>query len=143
MDDLVRAMEAAATPENARALARYFKVAPGSYGEGDVFLGVALSDLRQLAKPYAASVFEPADWLPMLRSPIHEHRLIALVVMSERAKKAAEKSNGELQMIYDTYLDNINYVNNGTWSMSVAARSSAVTSWTATDHRSTRWSAPT
>lgn len=112
VDDLVRAMEAAATPENARALARYFKVAPGSYGEGDVFLGLKLSDLRQLAKPYAASVFEPADWLPMLRSPIHEHRLIALVVMSERAKKAAKKSNGEFHLIYDTYLDNTDYVNN-------------------------------
>ena len=114
MDDLVRAMEAAATPENARALARYFKVAPGSYGEGDIFLGLKLGDLRQLAKPYVASAFEPDQWLPMLRSPIHEHRLIALVVMSERANKSAQKPNreSELQVIYDTYLDNTRYVNN-------------------------------
>ena len=88
MDDLVRAMDAAASPENARALARYFKVAPGSYGEGDIFLGLKLGELRQLAKPYIESAFEPAEWLPMLRSPIHEHRLITLVVMSERAKKS-------------------------------------------------------
>ena len=47
VDDLVQAMEAAATPENARVLARYFKVAPGSYGEGDIFLGLKLSELRQ------------------------------------------------------------------------------------------------
>ena len=114
MDDLVRAMEAAATPENARALARYFKVAPGSYGEGDIFLGLKLGDLRRLAKPYVASAFEPDQWLPMLRSPIHEHRLIALVVMSERAKESAQKPNreSELQVIYDTYLDNTRYVNN-------------------------------
>ena len=114
MDELVRAMEAAATPENARALARYFKVAPGSYGEGDIFLGLKLGDLRQLAKPYVASPFEPDQWLPMLRSPIHEHRLITLVVMSERAKKSAQKSTreSELQVIYDTYLDNTRYVNN-------------------------------
>jgi len=114
VDDLVRAMEAAATPENARALARYFKVAPGSYGEGDIFLGLKLGDLRQLAKPYVASAFEPDQWLPMLRSPIHEHRLIALVVMSERANKSAQKPNreSELQVIYDTYLDNTRYVNN-------------------------------
>ena len=114
VDDLVRAMEAAATPENARTLARYFKVAPGSYGEGDIFLGLKLGDLRQLAKPYVASAFEPDQWLPMLRSPIHEHRLIALVVMSERAKKSAKKpdSGGELQVIYDTYLSNTSYVNN-------------------------------
>jgi 3-methyladenine DNA glycosylase AlkD len=114
VDDLVRAMRAAATPGNARALARYFKVAPGSYGEGDIFLGLKLGDLRQLAKPYVASVFEPDQWLPMLRSPIHEHRLIALVVMSERAKKCARKPNtdSELQVIYDTYLENTQYVNN-------------------------------
>lgn len=114
VDDLVKAMEAAANPENARALARYFKVAPGSYGEGDVFLGLKLGDLRQLAKPYAAAAFEPDQWLPMLHSPIHEHRLITLVVMSERAKKSVKKSasDGELHVIYNTYLGNTSYVNN-------------------------------
>jgi 3-methyladenine DNA glycosylase AlkD len=118
MDDvvqaLVQAMNAAASPENARALARYFKAPPGSYGEGDTFLGLKLPDLRQLAKPYAASAFEPDQWLPMLRSPIHEHRMIALLVMSERAKKSVKKpaNAGELQVIYDTYLGNTSYVNN-------------------------------
>jgi 3-methyladenine DNA glycosylase AlkD len=114
VEDLVRAMGAAANPENARALARYFKVAPGSYGEGDSFLGVKLGDLRRLAKTYVASPFEPDQWLPMLHSPIHEYRLIALVVMSERAKKSAKKStkSGELRLIYDTYLGNTRYVNN-------------------------------
>ena len=67
-------MDAAASPENARALARYFKVAPGSYGEGDIFLGLKLGELRELAKPYVTSAFEPDQWLPMLHSPIHEHR---------------------------------------------------------------------
>ena len=66
MDDLVRAMNAAASPENARALARYFKVAPGSYGEGDIFLGLKLGELRQLAKPYLNSTFQPDQW------PAHE-----------------------------------------------------------------------
>lgn len=114
VDDLVKAMEAAANPENARALARYFKVAPGSYGEGDVFLGLKLGDLRQLAKPYAAAAFEPDQWLPMLHSPIHEHRLITLVVMTERAKKSVKKSasDAELHVIYNTYLGNTSYVNN-------------------------------
>ena len=113
MDDLVRAMDAAASPENARALARYFKVAPGSYGEGDIFLGLKLGELRQLARPYLNSAFEPEQWLPMLRSPIHEHRLITLVVMSERAKKIVKRGNeDEFRLIYDTYLGNTSYVNN-------------------------------
>jgi 3-methyladenine DNA glycosylase AlkD len=113
MDDLVRAMNAAASPENARALARYFKVSPGSYGEGDVFLGLKLGELRQLARPYIDSPFDADQWLPMLRSPIHEHRMITLVVMSERAKKLLKRGDDdELRLIYDTYLDNTSYVNN-------------------------------
>ena len=113
VDDLVQAMEAAATPENARVLARYFKAAPGSYGEGDIFLGLKLSELRQMAKPYISSAFEPDQWLPLLRSPIHEHRQITLVVMSERAKRLLKRGpEEELRLIYDTYLDNTRYVNN-------------------------------
>jgi len=49
----------------------------------------------------------------MLRSPIHEHRLITLVVMSERAKKIAKRCDeDEFRLIYDTYLGNTSYVNN-------------------------------
>jgi 3-methyladenine DNA glycosylase AlkD len=106
-------MDAVASPENSRALAKYFKVAPGSYGEGDIFLGLKLSELRRLAKPYVTSVFEPGQWLPLLRNPIHEHRQITLVVMSERAKKLLKRGDdGELRLIYDTYLSNSRYVNN-------------------------------
>jgi 3-methyladenine DNA glycosylase AlkD len=113
MDDLVRAMDAAASPENARALSRYFKVSPGSYGEGDIFLGLKLGELRQLAKPYLNSYFDVDQWLPMLRSPIHEHRMITLIVMSERAKKLVKRGDDdELHLIYDIYLGNTSYVNN-------------------------------
>ena len=114
MDDLVRAMDAAASPDDARALARYFKVGPGSYGEGDIFLGLKLGQLRVLAKPYVGSPFTPDEWLPMLRSPIHEHRHIALIVMSERAKKIIKRpvDPRELELIYDTYLANTARVNN-------------------------------
>jgi len=113
VDDLIRAMNAAASPENAQALARYFKVGPGSYGEGDIFLGLKVGELRQLAKPYLNSSFDADQWLPMLRSPIHEHRLITLVVMSERAKKIVKRADGdEFQLIYNNYLGNTRHVNN-------------------------------
>ena len=113
MDDLVHAMQAAASPENARALARYFKVGPGDYGEGDIFIGLKLGELRQLATPYITETFEPDKWLPLLRSPIHEHRHITLVVMSERAKRLLKRGpDEELRLIYETYLGNTRYVNN-------------------------------
>ena len=107
-------MEVAADPETARTLARYFQVRPGGYGEGDVFLGLKLSQLRTLVAPYAAEPFVPARWLPLLRSPVHEHRLASLVVMSERARRSAGRrgDQAEQELVYRTYLDNTAYVNN-------------------------------
>ena len=112
--DLVRMMESAADPETARILARYFQVRPGGYGEGDVFLGLKLSELRPFAAPYVRERFEPERWLSLLRSPVHEHRLISLVVMSERALRNAGRRGDpeELELVHRTYLDNTAWVNN-------------------------------
>ena len=107
-------MDAAADPETARTLTRYFQVRPGGYGEGDVFLGLKLSELRTLVAPYAAEPFAPDRWLPLLRSPVHEHRLASLVVMSERAQRSAGRRGdpAELELVYRTYLDNTAHINN-------------------------------
>ena len=114
VEPLVGAMAAAADPETARVLARYFQVRPGGYGEGDTFLGLKLSQLRTLVTPHAAQPFQPDRWLPLLRSPVHEHRLASLVVMSERARRNAGRRGDreELGLVYRTYLDNTAYVNN-------------------------------
>ena len=66
-----------ANPAYAKAMAHYFQAKPGGYGEGDVFLGIRLSELRGLAKPYAKLVYRSSDWLPLLRSAVHEHRQLA------------------------------------------------------------------
>jgi 3-methyladenine DNA glycosylase AlkD len=107
-------MEAAADPETAEALARYFQVRPGGYGEGDTFLGIKLSALRGLTAGYTTEPFVADRWLGLLRSPIHEHRLAALVVMAERARRSTLRHGdpAELEQIHETYLDNTGYVNN-------------------------------
>lgn len=114
MQQLVRAMEEAADPGTATVLSRYFQVRPGGYGEGDTFLGVKLSALRGLTAPYAAEPFVADRWLALLRSPVHEHRLAALVVMAERARRNTLRRGdpAELQHIYETYLANTAYANN-------------------------------
>ncbi|MBA3529283.1 MAG: DNA alkylation repair protein [Propionibacteriaceae bacterium] len=118
MQELLEQLQAAANPDNARVLARYFQVKPGGYGEGDVFLGIKLGELREIARPYCRREFVAGEWLEMLRSPIHEHRLICLVVMSERAARAvgAQRSGSgagaELGHIYRTYLANTRCINN-------------------------------
>ncbi len=114
MQELVRAMDAAADPETAQVLARYFQVRPGGYGEGDTFLGIKLGALRELTAAYAAEPFVADRWLPLLHSPVHEHRLAALVVMAERARRGTLRRGdpAELQHVYETYLANTAYVNN-------------------------------
>lgn len=114
MNELVQAITDAADPADARTLARYFQVRPGGYGEGDVFVGVKLSALRGLAAPYLREAFIPDRWLRLLRSPVHEHRLIALVVMNERARRNAgpRGSADELELVYRCYRQNTAYVNN-------------------------------
>jgi 3-methyladenine DNA glycosylase AlkD len=112
VDDLMAAVDDASDPDRAAALARYFQVRPGGYGEGDVFLGVQLSVLRRLARPYLRITFAADRWLPLLRSPVHEHRLLALVVMSGRAFRVVSVDPAELDVIYQVYLRHRANVNN-------------------------------
>lgn len=109
MDDLRAAIDASANAADAAVLARYFQTGPGGYGEGDVFIGVKLSELRRLARPYAREPFVAEDWLSLLTSPVHEHRLATLVVMSQRADRGTE---AERASVYRTYLDHTAQVNN-------------------------------
>lgn len=114
VQDLLRAIDAAADPETAQVLRGYFQVRPGGYGEGDVFVGARLSVLRGLTAPYAGEPFVAERWLPLLRSPVHEHRLAALVVMGERARRGALRhgDRAELAEVYDTYVANTACINN-------------------------------
>ena len=102
-------LAALANPEYADAMARYFQVRPGGYGERDVFLGIRLRDLRALAKPYAKINYRGQDWLPLLQSGIHEHRQLALLVMASRAQRGTEAERAE---IYRDYLAHTACVNN-------------------------------
>jgi 3-methyladenine DNA glycosylase AlkD len=98
-----------ANPSYAKAMAYYFQVKPGGYGEGDVFLGIRLSELRRLAKPYAKLVYRSSDWLPLLRSGVHEHRQFALLIMAARSVRGTE---AERTQVYRDYLDHTAHVNN-------------------------------
>lgn len=114
MHEIVEILQAEADPEDAAVLSRYFQVRPGGYGEGDVVLGVKLGRLRQLAKPYLGTPFQAQQWLELLQSPVHEHRLVCLVVMSERARRLRRTAAAgpELEHLAETYLAHTAWVNN-------------------------------
>ena len=96
-----------ATPQRAKVSASFFKTGKGQYGEGDIFIGVTVPDTRKIAKNYLQ--LELPQITILLESPVHEHRLIALLILVERFKKADDKIKTE---IYKFYLKHTKYVNN-------------------------------
>ena len=74
-------LAAVASRDDAEFLSGFFKTGPGQYGEGDVFLGVRVPDTRIVARRYRELPLEEVDEL--LDSPIHEHRLAGLVIVTE------------------------------------------------------------
>ena len=104
---LKRELKAASTPERAAGAARYFKTGPGEYGEGDIFLGVTVPDLRRIAKRYNPLGLE--DLRKLLAAKGHEVRTAALLILVAQY----ERGDATLQKaILDLYLDNTQYINN-------------------------------
>ncbi len=96
-----------ASPAKAKNSARFFKTAPGQYGHGDLFIGVTVPEVRSIAKKFFDLPL--ADIQKLLQSKIHEERLLALILLVKRFKKASEK---ERKVIYEFYLKNTKYINN-------------------------------
>ena len=86
---------------------RYFKTGPGEYGEGDIFLGIPVPELRKLSRAYRDKPLQTAEKL--LESPIHEERMLALLILVLQYKQA----DANLQKrIYTLYLKNTRFINN-------------------------------
>jgi 3-methyladenine DNA glycosylase AlkD len=86
---------------------RFFKTGPGEYGEGDIFLGIPVPELRKLSKAYCHIPLAAAETL--LKSPIHEERLLALFILVLGYSKGDAKTQ---KRIYSLYLQNTKFVNN-------------------------------
>ena len=97
-----------ASPAKAKILAGFFKTGVGQYGAGDKFLGIVVPLQRQLVKKYYREINYP-DITTLLHSPWHEKRLIALLMLVAKFKKADEH---EQEKIYQIYLKNTKYINN-------------------------------
>ncbi len=91
----------------AAVLAGFFKTGPGEYAEGDRFIGVQVPRIRSIAKKHVSlSLEELSD---LIASPIHEERLLALLVLIARFEKTGES---ERNKIVRFYLKNTRYINN-------------------------------
>lgn len=105
--DVIHKLHSLGDPQQARQLQRYFKTGPGEYGEGDVFIGMRVPQVRKLAREHQALPL--AETLLLLRSPIHEARLLALLLL---VRGYARGDAAIKERIYDEYLRNTSYINN-------------------------------
>lgn len=94
-------------PAHALVSKRFFKTGPGQYGQGDQFIGIRAPDLRNLSKKHQNLSLGDIDRL--LHSPVHEERMLALLLLIQRYRTGDEV---EKQAVYDLYLARTRFINN-------------------------------
>ncbi|MGH8048293.1 MAG: DNA alkylation repair protein [Chthoniobacterales bacterium] len=101
-----QALHAAAKPANAPVLHKFFKTGRGEYAEGDIFIGVKVPDARRLVRN--SDSLAEKDVVALLHSPIHEERLLALLILVRRY----QRRETDRKKIVATFLREIKSINN-------------------------------
>ena len=99
--DVLDALHAIENPGRVNDYLRFFKTGPGEYGEGDQFLGIAVPQTREVAKEFKG--LDLAELNELVRSPFHEARLCALVILTNRYTRS--KNPSERAELFALYLD--------------------------------------
>ena len=103
-------LKALANPNRAFGLQKFFQTAKGQYGEGDVFLGLTVPEVRKVAAKYKNLAFPEIEKLTSSR--FHEFRLCGLVILTLQFKSSKEPL--EHQKIFNFYMKQAKagYINN-------------------------------
>jgi len=109
LEEIKKELNNLKNPQQAKNLQRFFKTGKGEYAQGDIFLGIKVPVQREVAKKYALLTY--AEIQDLLNSKIHEHRLIALLILIQKYKKA-KKDRLEQRRIFEFYLKNTQNINN-------------------------------
>ena len=103
--EVINALKSLATEERRKVNEWFFKTGKGEYGYGDIFLGVTMPDIRRIAKKFSQEI-SLQELTELIRNPIHEVRLCALIILVNKYKK--ENSD----KIYQYYIDHLTAINN-------------------------------
>jgi 3-methyladenine DNA glycosylase AlkD len=105
----VERLETLRSEEELQKIQRYFKTGKGDYGEGDMFIGVRMGQVFELAREFID--MPPDEIEKLLESPIHEVRAGAMSIMGKSAahKKTSSERKKEL---FDLYLRRHDRINN-------------------------------
>jgi 3-methyladenine DNA glycosylase AlkD len=105
--DVKRDLMNVAEFERIEILKWFFKTGKGDYGEGDVFIGIVVPNIRKIARKYSNLYFE--DIKELLYSKIHEERLCALLILVAQFESGEEE---EKKKIFNFYIKNVRQANN-------------------------------
>ena len=87
---LIAELKSQSTPQGVKTAHRFFKLGPGSYSEGDQFLGIPVPKVRKLA---LSNLDLTASQLKvLLRSPWHEVRMLGILILVHQFQQAGENS---------------------------------------------------
>ena len=104
LSQLKSELEQLSNPSKAKIQSSFFKTSKRQYNESDIFLGVTVPETRKIANKYLN--LQLTEIQQLLSSKIHDHRLIALLILVENYKKTKDKN------IPQFYLQNLKQVNN-------------------------------
>lgn len=111
LEKIKKELRGLADSRRAKVLQGFFKTGKGEYGEGDKFLGIAVTLQRKVAKSFKDLPLQ--DTKKLLQSKIHEERLVALLVLVSQYEKASKEDNEKHKKnIFDFYLKNKKKINN-------------------------------
>lgn len=102
--DIQELLASMGNPVKAAHAQRFFKTGPGEYGEGDIFRGIRVPELRRIAQNWKKVSLD--QMLVLLRSDYHEDRFVALCLLVHAFKR------GNQYRVYNAYLDHTYFVNN-------------------------------
>ncbi len=107
---VVKEIQALSNRGRAHDLQKFFQTAPGQYGEGDIFLGLTVPQVRTVAKKYREISLKEIETLT--RSKFHEVRLCGLVILTLQYKAAKERKTKK--KLFDLYMKAMTdgYINN-------------------------------
>jgi 3-methyladenine DNA glycosylase AlkD len=91
-------------------LQRFFKTGSGEYGEGDLFLGIKVPDIRKVVKNNL--LLELEEIKEFLYSKYHEHRMFALLVLVAQFQSKRLNIAHSQEEIYNFYLAHRKQINN-------------------------------
>jgi 3-methyladenine DNA glycosylase AlkD len=85
----------------------FFKTGKGEYGQGDIFLGIAVPEVRKTAKKFRD--LELSEISDLIKSKFHEERQVGLFILVDKFERGNEK---EKERIFNFYIKNRKGINN-------------------------------